>query len=61
MVGEGPAAVEIRIATDGAPFGIHEQRIEEDLSGGRIPVRLGIDLTEPVGEATITLTVTPVP
>jgi hypothetical protein len=59
LVGEGAKAVEVRIAAEGSDVAIGEEKIEEDLSGGRIPVRLGIDLIEPVTEATITLTITP--
>jgi len=59
VVGEGPEAVRVQIATDGPPFRVQAEEIHEDLSGGRIPTRLGIDLAEPVTEATITLTITP--
>ncbi len=61
LVGEGAAAVEVTISTGGAAFEITADEIHEDLSGGRVPVRLGIDLVKPTSKATITLTITAAP
>jgi len=58
VVGEGSEAVNVRIAAAGEQFRLEAEEIKEDLSRGRIPVRLGIDLVEPVTKATITLTIT---
>jgi len=59
VIGEGAGTVRVDIAADGAKFTIHEEEIQEDLPGGRVPTRLGINLTEPVTAATLTLTITP--
>jgi hypothetical protein len=61
VIGEGPEAVQVEISTGGRDFEVSETKIEEDLSGGRVPTRLGIDLDGPVTEATITMTITPRP
>jgi len=58
-VGTAGAAVEVKIDTGGVPFEIHAEPIEEDLPGGRLPTRLGIDLAGPVNEAMIRLTIRP--
>jgi hypothetical protein len=42
-----------------AEFKIQPETIEEDLSGGRLPTRLGINLTQPVSHAVVTLTIKP--
>jgi len=59
VVGRGGEAVEVRIDAGGTDFRIQETRIEEDLSGGHVPRRLGIELGKPVADAKITLTVAP--
>ncbi len=59
VVGRGKEAVQVEIATDGQPVKIHEEKIQEDLPDGVIPIRLGIDFVAPVREATITLTIRP--
>jgi hypothetical protein len=58
-VGKGKAAVDVRIETGGVPFEVNAEQIQEDLPDGRIPTRLGIDLSRPVKEATIRLTIRP--
>ena len=52
-------ALNVEIAVSGAGFEIEPQTIEEDLSGGRLPTRLGINLSEPVTRAVVSLTITP--
>jgi len=59
LVGSGSAAVAVRVDAGGEEFSVEAERIEEDLPGGRVPVRLGINLREPVTAATVTLTITP--
>jgi hypothetical protein len=49
----------VKIDTGGHTFEIKPVQIKEDVRGGRLPTRLGIDLSEPVTKATITLTVVP--
>jgi hypothetical protein len=61
LVGEGKGRVAVEITTDGPALEIHEDVIHEDVRGGRLPVRIGIDLNKPVREATITVQITPAP
>ncbi|MBN2593476.1 MAG: heparinase II/III family protein [Sedimentisphaerales bacterium] len=50
-------ALRIDIEVTGADFEIKPETIKEDLSGGRLPARLGINLTKPVLRAVINLTI----
>jgi len=59
LVGDGRGAVQVEIAADGGDIEIKAEEIKEDLPGGRIPTRLGIDLTKPAARATIKLTIRP--
>lgn len=59
QVGEGAEAVVIRIDTGGLPIQITSATIEEDVRGGKRPTRIGIDLAEPVKQATVRLTIEP--
>ncbi len=59
LVGDSGSAVQVDIAAEGGKLAIDSEEIREDLPHGHIPERLGIDFTEPVTEATITLTITP--
>ena len=59
VIGQGNGAVEVAISTDGQPWKIQPEEIHEDLSGGRVPLRLGIVLTQPVQRAQVTLKITP--
>jgi len=58
-IGKAPDDVIVEIETDGGEFRVVSEKIEEDLPGGRVPTRIGIELTEPVERAAITLTITP--
>ena len=60
VIGQGNGAVEVAISTDGQPWKLQPEEIHEDLSGGRVPVRLGIVLTEAVERARVTVKITPV-
>ena len=59
LIGEGPNATEVTIATGNQPYRIQPTEIKEDVRGGRTPTRLAIDLVEPTEKAKITITVTP--
>ncbi len=59
VFGKGPAAVQVDVDTAGQDFAIDAEKIEEDLPGGRIPTRLGINLGKPVTAARLTITITP--
>lgn len=59
VIGKGQDAVAVRIDAQGVGFAIRPEEIQEDLSGGRIPKRLGIEVTQPVERATITIQIAP--
>jgi hypothetical protein len=59
LIGEGDAAVYVNIDSGGADFNINATEIKEDVSGGLVPVRLGISLIEPTSKGTIKMTITP--
>jgi len=59
LFGDGPDAVEVKIDAGGERFEIEPVEIKEDVRGSRLPVRVGIDLAEPVTTATIRLTIAP--
>ena len=59
VIGQGNGALEVAISTDGQPWTLTPEEIHEDLSGGRVPLRLGIVLTQPVQRARVTLKITP--
>jgi len=59
LVGDSGSAVQVDITAEGGKLAIDSEEIREDLPHGHIPKRLGIDFTQPVTEATITLTITP--
>jgi hypothetical protein len=59
QVGDGADTVEVRIDAGGQEFRIEPTEIHEHLHGSRLPVRLGIELAEPVAKAQITLTILP--
>jgi len=52
-------ALRVDIDVTGAGFKITPETIKEDLSGRRLPTRLGINLTKPVLRAVISLTIKP--
>jgi hypothetical protein len=59
QIGQNPEAVVVEISTDGAEFDVHQEEIHEEVHSRHLPVRIGIDLTEPVKQARITMTVRP--
>ena len=59
LVGQGTQAVRVDIDAGGRELRIHGEQIKEHLPGKRLPTRIGIDLVEPVREATITITIVP--
>lgn len=56
-VGNRPDGVVVTLAATGGEMQIHAEPIQEDLPGGRIPTRLGIDLARPAVKAKITLAI----
>ena len=59
VVGEGKESVRATITTDGPEWKLQPEEIHEDMSGHRVPIRLGIDLEKPVTKARISIAVTP--
>ncbi len=49
----------VDIDSNGVPFEITSERIDEDVRGGRKPTRIGIDVKQPIRSATIRLTIQP--
>ncbi|HUV65260.1 MAG TPA: heparinase II/III family protein [Sedimentisphaerales bacterium] len=58
-VSDGTEALRVSIMATGAGFEIKPEVIHEDLSARKEPTRLGINLTRPVTEALVSLTITP--
>ncbi len=58
-VGTGDRAVIVTIDASGLPLNIDAVKIDEHVRGGKNPTRIGIDLTKPVREATVRLTIKP--
>ena len=61
LVRDQDKTLRVEIHVKGAAFKIQAETIEEDLSGRKLPTRLGINLTEPVSRAVVTLVITPNP
>ena len=59
VIGKGPDAVWVEIAVDGGDFRVEAEEIKEDVHCPGLPTRLGIDLSEPVAKASITLSIIP--
>lgn len=59
MIRDQDKALRIDIEVTGADFKIQPETIEEDLSGRRLPTRLGINLTKPVLRAEVCLIIKP--
>ncbi len=59
MIRDQDKALRVDIEVTGADFKIQPETIEEDLSGRRLPTRLGINLTKPVLRAVVCLTIRP--
>jgi hypothetical protein len=51
--------IRVRIDTQGRPYKVVTEILDEDFTAGKKPVRVGIRLTEPVSEAHITLRIEP--
>jgi hypothetical protein len=52
-------SVRVRIETDGAPFTVASETLDEDMPDHRKPLRIGITLSQPVDKAVVTLTIGP--
>jgi len=51
------SSVKVRIDTDGVPFKVRWEKLDEDVRSRRKPMRLGIALAERIKAATVTLTI----
>jgi hypothetical protein len=58
-VGKGSHRVHVEVAADGADVEIRQEEIDEDVHSRHLPVRLGIDLTEPVTQARTVMAIRP--
>lgn len=52
-------AVRVKIDTGGVPFAVSSEPLNENLPGGRKPVRIAISLTSPVRDAAVAFEITP--
>ena len=52
-------ALQVDIKVSGCDFKIQPETIKEDLSARKLPTRLGINLTQPVTHAIVTLMIEP--
>jgi len=59
VVYDGSDALTVEIKVSGAEFEIKAETIDEDVRAPKKPTRLGINLTRPVTNAAISLTITP--
>jgi hypothetical protein len=59
VIGTGAGAVRVEIDSRGAAFKVRTEELHEDIHGSHLPVRIGVDLTEPATTATFTLTIRP--
>ncbi len=59
LIHDQEEALRVDISVSGASFEIKPETIKEDLSGSRLPTRLGINLSMPVTHAVISLTIAP--
>jgi hypothetical protein len=61
QVTDGGDSVRVKIDTGGFAFKISSETIDEDVFSKRKPVRIGIALERPVAQASVRLTIEPVP
>ena len=59
-ISDGGGAVRVTIDTQGKPFQLRQEQIDEDVQSKRKPFRLGIALDGTISEATVTLRIAPV-
>ena len=59
VIGTGASAVRVEIDSQGAAFKVRTEELHEDVHGSHLPVRIGVDLTEPTKTAALTLTIRP--
>jgi hypothetical protein len=59
MVYDSGRALSVEIEADGADFEIKPEIIDEDVTAGKKPTRLGINLKGPVSSATVRIVIKP--
>jgi hypothetical protein len=59
VVTDADGSVKVRIETDGIPFTLASDTLNEDTANHRKPLRVGISLSVPVTKAVVTLVITP--
>jgi len=60
VIYDSDRALRVDVDTNGAEFEVKAETIDEDVSAPKKPIRLGINLTNPVSSATISLKITPI-
>jgi hypothetical protein len=60
-IGDGAAAVLVEATAGDAGIKVREEELHEDVHSPRLPVRLGIDVAQPVTRAKLALTICPTP
>jgi len=58
-IGAGSHRVRVEVSADGSDVEIRQDEIDEDVHSRHLPIRLGIDLTQPVTRARIIMTIRP--
>jgi hypothetical protein len=59
LIYDSKEAIRVDVKTTGQEFEIHHEEIQENLETKTFPTRLGINLKQPVSEATISIEITP--
>jgi hypothetical protein len=60
LVRDGDEAVAVRLDVEGGAYEVTHERIEEDVKTPTLPLRIGIDMKQPVLHARVSFTITPV-
>ena len=58
-IGDGKGRIVAEVTVEAAEYEIQQEEIHEDVHSRQLPVRLGINLTKPVRQATIAVTIRP--
>ncbi len=60
LVYDTEEAVRVDIQVEGGQFSVRSEELQEDVRASALPVRIGIELTQPVTAASVTTVITPV-
>ncbi|MBN1345776.1 MAG: heparinase II/III family protein [Phycisphaerae bacterium] len=59
FIGEGRVTVRADVTVEGSTLQVRPEQIKEDLPGGQLPTRIGLDLSDPVTKGKITVRIRP--